>query len=499
METYSTSPRVGVSPAQDTETVARLRSVSDEVEARSAPAEVGSGYWTTALALMVADVVAIASVSGLLGLGTSVLSPVPDWAVYRLGAIAAPVLMGAYAVAGLYRVVDVHPAEELRMMSTIALVLGAAATATAAFLAPAFVPLLAGAGLLAVLVVPPCRVLARILLARTAWWGVPVVVLGADGHGKAVIDTLERWPELGFRPVALLQDERTAEHNGVPSPAGPDFAPNIASACDIPYAVIAMPHLSFQMRARMVAHYGKFFRRLFVVPEGMGPAACWTTRSSCQPLLGFGVTHVQLSRGGRLVKRIIDVVGAALALIAAAPLLGAIAVLIKWDSPGPVFFTQRRIGEEGRCFTVIKFRTMYTNAEAKLQEILERDPARRRQYECYHKLEDDPRVTPIGRWLRKMSLDELPQLWNVLRGDMSLVGPRAYMPRELPKMNGLSRVVAQCPPGITGLWQVSGRNDLDFDTRVHLDVHYVQDWTLWLDFYILLRTLPVVLTGEGAN
>jgi lipopolysaccharide/colanic/teichoic acid biosynthesis glycosyltransferase len=182
-----------------------------------------------------------------------------------------------------------------------------------------------------------------------------------------------------------------------------------------------------------------------------------------------------------------------------APLIAAIAALIKLDAPGPVFFRQERMGLGGRCFEVLKFRTMHTDAEAKLQAILDADPERRAQYEQYHKLDDDPRVTRIGAWLRRFSLDELPQLWNVLWGDMSLVGPRAYMPGELPKMNGLSRPVLQCPPGLTGLWQVSGRNNLDFSTRVDLDVHYMQNWTVWLDIYIALRTLPVVLTGEGAK
>lgn len=462
-------------------------------------AEVGSGFWTTMFPLMMVDLAAIALVSGLWGSIATTYAAVPDGGGYQVGLLAAPLLMGAYALFGLYRIVDVHPAEELRQMSVITFILSVAAVLAAAFLTPDRLPLFAGIGLLAVLVVPGCRVLARILLARTAWWGVPAVVLGAGDHGKAVIDTLKRWPELGFRPVALLQNEHLTGHAGVPSPAGPDQAPNLASAHQIPYAIVAMPDLSFEARSRMITHYGKFFQRLFVVPEGMGPAALWTTRSSSQPLLGFGVKPFRLSKGARAMKRMVDVIGASIGLVVAAPLLITIAVLVKADSHGPVFFTQRRMGEEGRCFTVLKFRTMYTDAEERLRKILERDPVRRRQYERYHKLPDDPRVTRIGRWLRQTSLDELPQLWNVLCGDMSLVGPRAYMPRELPKMDGLNRPVLQCPPGITGLWQVSGRNDLDFETRVSLDVHYMQDWTLWLDFYILLKTVPVVLTGEGAN
>jgi lipopolysaccharide/colanic/teichoic acid biosynthesis glycosyltransferase len=142
---------------------------------------------------------------------------------------------------------------------------------------------------------------------------------------------------------------------------------------------------------------------------------------------------------------------------------------------------------------------MHVNADAILADLLAEDPALRREYERFHKLQNDPRVTRIGRVLRRYSLDELPQLFNVLLGDMSLVGPRAYMPKELPKMKNLASIVLQTPPGITGLWQVSGRNALSFERRVDLDVHYFKNWSPWLDLYLLIRTVPVVLSGEGAS
>jgi Undecaprenyl-phosphate galactose phosphotransferase WbaP len=199
------------------------------------------------------------------------------------------------------------------------------------------------------------------------------------------------------------------------------------------------------------------------------------------------------------VKRAVDVVGALVGLLVLSPLLAGIALLIRLDAPGAVFYRQERMGREGRIVTILKFRTMYTDADQKLAEILDQDPTLRQEYEQYHKLQDDPRVTRIGQVLRRYSLDELPQILNVLRGDMSLVGPRAYMPSELEKMNGLARAVLQSPPGMTGLWQVSGRNRLSFVDRVNLDVHYIQNWSLWLDLYLLVRTGPVVFSGEGAS
>ncbi len=475
-----------------------VRQVQEDVSHEVATPLVGSGVWVTMLALIGVDAVGIGVATGSLGVLITLVGQAPQWGVYEVGLAAALFLPFAYAVAGLYQSIDMHPAEELRRMATITLLAGAAAGAGALVWAPyhaIFLALMTG---LATVIVPAVRVLGRILLARTQWWGVPVVVLGAGEHGDTVIDTLRRWPELGLRPIALIHPDPSLGGDGESQAISPQEAPLFARQYDVPYAIMAIPDMSFHDRAQMIAHIGKFFRRLYVVPERAG-AALWTARSSSQGLMGVAVKHVHWSRAARGAKRVVDAVGAAIGLVFAAPLIAVIAALIKLDAPGPVFFRQERMGLGGRCFEVLKFRTMHVDAEAKLQAILEADPKRRAQYERYHKLDEDPRVTRIGAWLRRFSLDELPQLWNVLKGDMSLVGPRAYMPSELPKMNGLSRPVLQCPPGLTGLWQVSGRNNLDFSTRVDLDVHYMQNWTVWLDIYIVLRTLPVVLTGEGAK
>jgi Undecaprenyl-phosphate galactose phosphotransferase WbaP len=490
----------------------------------------GSGFWTTVFALVGVDLIGLGVVAGCLGMLAIGAGQAPQWIAFEqwiafgFGLVAACFLPMAYAAAGLYQVVDRHPAEELRRLATITLLTGASATIVAAAWVPAYAVTMAFATGLAAVIVPAARVLGRILLARTDWWGVPVVVLGDGAHSETVIATLQRWPELGLRPVAPCEEpyplqgpddvapvaDLSSSADGLTSrdvfsslgvlhPIEPEQAPLLARRYHIPYAVLAMPTLSEHERARLITHIGKFFRRLYVVSNGLNPAALWTARSASQGIMGISVKHVQLSTGARAIKRVFDVAASLLGLIAAIPLIATIAALIKLDSKGPVFFRQERMGINGRCFTVLKFRTMHVDAEAKLQSLLDDDPERRVQYEQYHKLDDDPRVTRMGKWLRRFSLDELPQLWNVLRGDMSLVGPRAYMPGELPKMNGLSRSVLQCPPGLTGLWQVSGRNNLDFSTRVDLDVHYMQNWTVWLDLYILLRTIPVVLTGEGAK
>lgn len=457
--------------------------------------------WAMSLTLLAGDVLGGLVTGGVLwAVLPAGLLPGFDPALMAGGAGA---VLATYAITGLYHHPLVHPAEEMQRLGTVTAGLGCALAVALALVHPSAAPALLalGGGLLGACLIPATRGLCRILGAQSAWWGLPTVVLGTDRLGASVVDTLRRWPEIGLRPVARLTDAprpSTDAADGLPIVGSVSEAPMLAQQHDIPHAIVALPNLSHAERAKRVATYSKFFDHVFVVADADDGPALWTTGTSGRSLMGYDVRHYDMRPLARWMKRGIDLIGALAALILLAPLFGILAVLIKIDDPGPVLFRQHRMGRQGRVFTVFKFRTMYTDADQKLRDILESDPARRREYERFHKLQDDPRVTSIGRLLRASSLDELPQLLNVLRGEMSLVGPRAYMPGELPKMNGLSRAILQTPPGITGLWQVSGRNHLSFDARVNLDVHYIQHWSPWLDLYLLVRTLPVVFTGDGA-
>ena len=355
--------------------------------------------------------------------------------------------------------------------------------------------------LLCVLLLPTFRILSRVLCSSAAWWGTPVLVLGSGAAGKNVVATLKRWPEFGLKPVALLrtEDEPHDESSSVPVLGRLELTPQLAKVHRIPYAIVAMPELSHQELVVALGNFSKFFKHVFVATDFSGVHPLWAATQSHAGLVGYRTQHYAQSWWLRFSKRTTDVVGAIIGLVLFAPLFIGLAILIKFDSPGPVFFRQTRLGKGGRCFNVLKFRSMFVDAEEKLHEILREDPVRREEYELFHKLRDDPRITHVGRVLRRSSLDELPQLLNVLRGDLSLVGPRAYMPRELPKMVGMERTVWQNRPGLTGLWQVSGRNELQFRERVYLDVHYMQNCSFWLDIYILIKTIPVVLTGNGAS
>jgi Undecaprenyl-phosphate galactose phosphotransferase WbaP len=478
----------------------RPASESSRLQAAVAAHDLTTSAWGTLLTFVLGDIVGLLSVLGCLSLAASGLGPVYAMEAYEAVLLVLPAGLCVYAFGGLYRRRFTHPALEMQRIGSLTLLAGGVAGGTV-FLTTGSVSsalLLGGGGLLGAVIMPVCRALFRILFARAHWWGFPAVVVGTGESGATILRTLQRWPEIGMRPVALLNDNPTENDLSVPIRGGSELAPYLARTFDIPYVILALPGLSHEGRTNLLAHYSKFFDHVFVVPDAAGAPALWTTGRSGDGLFGYGVRHVALRPGARLVKRTVDVVGALVGVVVLAPVLAAIAVLIRMDAPGAVFYRQERMGREGRIVTILKFRTMYEDAEAKLAEILDSDPALRAEYDRYHKLQDDPRVTRIGTVLRRYSLDELPQILNVLRGDMSLVGPRAYMPSELDEMSGLARAVLQSPPGITGLWQVSGRNHLSFEDRVHLDVHYIQNWSPWLDLYLLVRTGPVVLSGEGA-
>ena len=202
-----------------------------------------------------------------------------------------------------------------------------------------------------------------------------------------------------------------------------------------------------------------------------------------------------LEHGSGLLKRTLDVAGSLALLLLACPMFLLIALLIKLEDGGPVFFAQTRVGREGHEFKMFKVRSMCLGAEKRLEDLLHKNKHRNG---VTFKIKDDPRITRVGKWLRKFSFDELPQLYNVLIGDMSLVGPRPPLPREVAKYSPADRRRLAVKPGITCIWQISGRAEIDFSGQVQLDVDYIEKQNLWTDLLLLTRTIPAVLSGKGA-
>jgi exopolysaccharide biosynthesis polyprenyl glycosylphosphotransferase len=297
--------------------------------------------------------------------------------------------------------------------------------------------------------------------------------------------------------AALFPRGKFAEVEGVPVVGDLTLAPVLAHRLKIPYAVVAMPGVDSAKLLQIVERIGGKFSHLLIIPDLFGFATLGVPAKNLGGILGVEVRQQLLLPGPRLAKRIMDVALTCFGGMFVMPFLLLIAALIKLDSKGPVFYTQKRLGRDGEFFKAYKFRTMHGDGEERLKTILDADPALRAEYEIYHKLRKDPRVTRVGRILRKFSLDEFPQLLNVVLGDMSLVGPRPYIERELTEMSGQEKIILRAPPGMTGMWQVSDRNATSFAQRCQIDVYYVRNWSPWLDIHILAKTFGVVIKGSG--
>lgn len=413
------------------------------------------------------------------------------------------VFLLAYAVAGLYPGVGVSPVDELRrvVLSTTFtyLVLGAGF-----FLVGEGETYSRGVFLLAwgfsLGLVLIGRWLVRQAFAHRSWWGYPVLILGAGKTGAMVIQTLQRQPEFGLKPVAVLDDDpqKRREINGIPVLGGLAAAPTLARQRDIHYAIVAMPGVERERLLAIVEQQGTTFAHLLMIPDLFGVSSLWVESRDLGGILGLEIRQRLLLPGPRLAKALLDLALTLVIGLWVLPLIALIALLVKISSPGSVFYGQQRLGRNGRSFTAWKFRTMVPNADQALHHYLQAHPHLKHQWEQDHKLRHDPRVTAIGRFLRRTSLDELPQLWNVLRGEMSLVGPRPIIAAEIPRYAEKYALYTRVLPGLTGLWQVSGRNNVSYAERVSFDAYYVRNWSVWLDIYILIKTIWVVIRGDGA-
>jgi Undecaprenyl-phosphate galactose phosphotransferase WbaP len=350
--------------------------------------------------------------------------------------------------------------------------------------------------------VPLGRWVAGLLFGSRSWWGVPVMVLGAGDTARMVIRNLAANQVLGYRPVVCLDDDLSKQRDclGVPVPAGLADAEYFAEIYRTRCAIVAMPRLPRETLVERLEQWSRFFPKIVIVPDLFGVASLWTEPRDLGGILGLEIRCNLLNPMNQLLKRASDVVLSIACLLAALPLFAIAALWIKRTSPGPAFYCQTRDGKQGRQIRVFKLRTMYPNAEEMLGGCIAGDPAAREEWARFCKLKRDPRVLPgIGVLLRKTSLDELPQLWNVLRGEMSLVGPRPFPryhnERFHPEFRALRMRVA---PGLTGLWQIAARSNGDLDVQRTLDGYYIHNWSLWLDLYILIRTIRTVLAREGA-
>lgn len=345
--------------------------------------------------------------------------------------------------------------------------------------------------------VPYARTRAKAALIGVDGWGVPAVIYGAGRTGARLVRQLQEERGIGYRPVAVFDDD-TSRHGDyldtIPITGNTD---TIAPKADV--AFLAMPGVSVERRRELTEHLTACYRRVLIIPEVQEGPSLWVQTRDIGGVLGLEITTALTSPVARATKRFLDMFVAAVTAPFWAPVVGAIALAIWLEDRASPFYTQERVGQSGRLFQAIKLRTMVPNADSVLEAALKDNPDLRAEWEADFKLAHDPRITRIGHLLRRTSLDELPQLFNVLRGEMSLVGPRPlpqYHHEELPERVRTLR--ERVRPGITGLWQISGRSDTGTAGMERWDPYYVRNWSLWLDAVILVRTLRVVARGSGA-
>jgi len=343
------------------------------------------------------------------------------------------------------------------------------------------------------------RLALRLILGRLRKRGIGVervLIVGAGNLGRTVIRNIIAQPELGYQIVGFVDDalDKHVNIGRIHALGSLLDLPDILQRQPVDQVIITLPWDSHRQIMQIIAECEKAGVQVRIVPDLFQLSLSRVQIDTLNGVPLIGVKAMSIRGWNLALKRLIDIVVSGGLLILLAPLLLAIALLIKWDSPGPVLFRQKRVGRAGQMFTVLKFRSMRSGAEHEQYHLLRQNEASGPLFKIRH----DPRVTRVGRWLRRLSLDELPQLYNVLRGEMSLVGPRPAIPAEVEQYQEWHRRRLDVSPGMTGLWQVSGRSELTFDEMVMLDLFYADNWSLGLDFKILLRTIPTMLLGTGA-
>ena len=362
-------------------------------------------------------------------------------------------------------------------------------------------PIIVGGWLISMIIIPAARFLVRGLITKAGLTGPRAIVLGAGETAKLIVNGLRNQRPPALRPVAMFDDEPAKigqEVEGIRVIGTINEASTWATERGIRTAIVAMPGIARDRLVPLVESQSKVFPRIIVIPDLFGLSAAETDAHDIQGVLALELRRNLLYRRNRIAKRVIDLLLLTLSLIVVLPLTAIIALAIVLESGKPIFFRHARIGLNGKPFEAWKYRTMLKDAKHILEEALQETAELKHEWESNQKLKKDPRLTRIGQVLRRLSLDELPQVWNVLKGEMSLVGPRPIVEKEIAKYGDSFDLYSQVLPGMTGLWQVSGRSDLSYEERVWLDTHYVRNWSVWLDLVILVRTVWVVIAGIGA-
>lgn len=445
------------------------------------------------LALMLTDAVCMAVVWFVVvcgywavGLGKYSPSSYLEFWPWLLIFAAGNAVVGLYHGNWMYPAAPLPPVEELRRFFGTALLthvgilayLGFAYQTTEGYSRV----VIAASGVLVAISAQSFRNWTRALLKKLDIGQLPVMLAGGGETAEGVDRQLSDDSYTGFKIVARVDDPRRIVDE--------------ARRLDVKILLVCLDSRVFRL---LLDDFSGWFNYIEYLPTIDAFPVFGARAVSFGGIGGVEMVNHARMKVKRFQKRLLDTVLSGLIFVVSVPLFMVIPVLVKLTSRGPVFYRAGRLGKDGRRIEVWKFRSMYADADRRLKSLLASDPALAKEFEERFKLKDDPRITPFGRFLRKTSLDELPQLFNVFGGSMALVGPRPIVDAEVEYYGGEYKVVSSVKPGITGLWQVSGRSDTDYRRRVALDAYYVQNWSPWMDIWIILRTVFAVVLMRGAR
>lgn len=450
---------------------------------------------------MLADVLALTG-AGLL----SILVGAELGFVLQITAFGCAALI-AFLATGQYPATGTHPAIVLRKSTltcaVIALSMLLLEMANGS-VSTRYMFLWASTWTVIVVMIPLLRFIAANLVKNFNWATQPVLILGSDYLAGSVYRALDANRKSGLRPLGIVVDAHAQWEDSNIDPSWVIGTLDEISLVKNEYSVFTVVNaVQNETTEPALFSLAQHATNLFPIRLSMSNAqnaqvSVWDSFVSLDRFTLVKQTDRLLLPIHRMAKRFSDIVLSCFFLILLSPLIAGLAIAIRINSRGSIFFKNQRIGSDGKLFQMTKFRSMYINGDEILARFLDKNPDKKRLFEQNVKLENDPRVTPVGHLLRRTSLDELPQLFDVLRGTMSLVGPRPMLPDEKVKYGDVIQQYRRMLPGITGLWQVSGRNNTSYEQRLHCVNYYVQNWSPWLDLCILARTVLVVLKKEGA-
>lgn len=407
-----------------------------------------------------------------------------------------PPMIAVFYAAGLYPGISLPPADEVKKFGICSffVFVGIALSITveeADDKWPLVVALVLATPI-ALILLPSGREFARHIFSSKKWFGVPAVIMAKSQKDFFIADRLLARKDLGYKPALILckQAAESSMYKGIPVFPPTRKIEDIIKKTGIKVAIL----INWDEDFALVYSY---FRYTITIPNIQSFSSLSTSMRDFGGILAFSSTHNLTKKFSLFLKRLVDLFLLIIASPIIIPVVLITALCVKFSSPGPVFYGHKRIGQNGKEFKCWKFRSMVVDADKQLAKLL-KDPVMAAEWEKDRKFTNDPRVTKIGKFLRKTSLDEFPQFFNVLKGEMSFIGPRPVTEPELAKYGDMASIILSVKPGLSGMWQISGRSDTGYEERITLDTYYIQNWSIWLDIWIIIKTVYVVLKGKGA-